>query len=250
MLLNRHDRHSMSTDRHVPFRGFNRYDEVRTARRRLPHWRQPGVSYFVTFRLADSVPQPLLRQWRHERAIWLRLHPQPWGVGELREYEARFIDRMQEWLDAGMGACHMRRHDLRAEVEVCLLQFDGNRYDIDAFVLMANHVHAVIKPTPDSDLSTVLQGIKGVSANRCNKLLGHKSTFWMDESVRSHRSRRKRAQGFSQLYRPKPGQSRTSTRGILASAARRADHHDDTASLRRCAQTGLSASRYFASSAT
>jgi hypothetical protein len=31
-------------------------------------------------------------------------------------------------------------------------------------------------------LSTLLQGIKGVSANRCNKLLGCKSTFWMDES--------------------------------------------------------------------
>ena len=77
----------------------------------------------------------------------------------------------------GMGACQMRRPDVRAEVEVCLLQFDGNRYDIDAFVLMPNHVHAVIKPTPGSDLSTVLQGIKGVSANRCNKLLGHKSTL-------------------------------------------------------------------------
>ncbi len=24
--------------------------------------------------------------------------------------------------------------------------------------------------------------MKGVSANRCNKLLGHKSTFWMNES--------------------------------------------------------------------
>ena len=89
---------------------------------------------------------------------------------------------MQEWLDAGMGACHMRRPEVRAEVEVCLLQFDGNRYDIDAFVLMPNHVHAVIKPTSGSDLSTVLQGIKGVNANRCNKLLRNKSTFWMDES--------------------------------------------------------------------
>ena len=53
MLLNGHDHHSMSTGRHVPFRGFDPYDEVRTARRRLPHWRQPGVSYFVTFRLAE-----------------------------------------------------------------------------------------------------------------------------------------------------------------------------------------------------
>lgn len=72
----------MSTGRDVPFRAFDPYDEVRTARRRLPHWHQPGVSYFVTFRLADSLPQPLLLQWRHERAIWLRLHPQPWGVDE------------------------------------------------------------------------------------------------------------------------------------------------------------------------
>jgi putative transposase len=58
----------------------------------------------------------------------------------------------------------------------------GKRYDIDAFVLMPNHVHAVIKPAVGYDLSTLLQGIKGVSAKRCNKLLEHKSTFWMDES--------------------------------------------------------------------
>ena len=41
-----------------------------------------------------------------------------------------------------MGACHMRRSDVRSQVELCLLQFDGKRYDIDAFVLMPNHVHA------------------------------------------------------------------------------------------------------------
>jgi REP element-mobilizing transposase RayT len=53
---------------------------------------------------------------------------------------------------------------------------------IDAFVLMPNHVHAVIRPALGYELSTLLQGIKGVSANRCNQLLGYKSPFWMDES--------------------------------------------------------------------
>src|SRR4029077_18565006 len=48
------------------------------ARRRLPHWRQIGVAYFITFRLQDSVPQTLLRQWRDERTIWLRWQPPPW----------------------------------------------------------------------------------------------------------------------------------------------------------------------------
>jgi REP element-mobilizing transposase RayT len=172
----------MSTGRHVPFTGFNPYDEVRTARRRLPHWRQSGATYFITFRLADSVPQALLRQWRDERAIWLRFHPQPWGIDEQREYEARFIGRMHEWLDAGMGACHLRRPDVRAEVERCLLHFDRERYDIDAFVLMPNHVHVVIKPAASRELSRLLQAIKGVSAKRCNKLLRYTSAFWMDES--------------------------------------------------------------------
>src|SRR5207249_11667427 len=62
----------------------------------------------------------------------------------------------------------------------------GKRYDIDAFVLMPNHVHAVIKPALGYDLSTLLQGIKGVSANRCNKLLEYQSTFgWMNHTITS-----------------------------------------------------------------
>lgn len=37
-------------------------------------------------------------------------------------------------------------------------------------------------PKSGNDLSILLRGIKGVSANRCNKLLGRKGAFWMDES--------------------------------------------------------------------
>ena len=81
-----------------------------------------------------------------------------------------------------MGACHLRRPDVRTQIECCLLHLDGTRYDVDAFVLMPNHVHAIIAPRDGYNLSTLLKGIKGVSANRCNKLLGSKASFWMDES--------------------------------------------------------------------
>jgi len=172
----------MADNRNISFRGYDPYEKVRIMRRRLPHWRQSGVAYFVTFRLADSLPQSLLRQWRDEHATWERWHPTPWSAAEEREYEERFVHRIQEWLDAGMGACHLRRPEVRAQVELCLLHFEGKRYDVDAFVLMPNHVHAVIVPRIGYELSTLLQGIKGTSANRCNKLLGRKSVFWMDES--------------------------------------------------------------------
>src|SRR5438874_3120948 len=70
MALGEHDCRLMSGDRHVALRGFDPYRKMSITRRRLPHWHQPGVAYFITFRLADSLPQPLLRQWRDERAIW------------------------------------------------------------------------------------------------------------------------------------------------------------------------------------
>ena len=176
------ERQKPMSERQVPFRGFDPYGEVSNKRRRLPHWQQAGVAYFITFRLGDSLPQSLLRQWRDERAIWLRWHPEPWLPAEQREYEERFIRRIQESLDVGIGACHLRRLDVRSEIEPCLLHFDGNRYDLDAFVLMPNHVHAIIALRDGYDLSTLLKGIKGVSANRCNKLIGSRGTFWMDES--------------------------------------------------------------------
>ena len=81
-----------------------------------------------------------------------------------------------------MGACHLRRPDVRTQIESCLLHFDGTRCNLDTFVLMPNHVHAIIAPRDGYNLSRLLQGIKGVSANRCNKLLGSKATFWMDGS--------------------------------------------------------------------
>lgn len=32
----------------------------------LPHWRQKGVTYFVTFRSADALPQERVKQWNRE----------------------------------------------------------------------------------------------------------------------------------------------------------------------------------------
>lgn len=43
----------------------------------LPHWRQDGTTYFVTFRTADSLPQEKLRQWVVEREEWLRENLDP-----------------------------------------------------------------------------------------------------------------------------------------------------------------------------
>ena len=74
-------------------------------RGKLPHWRQEGTIYFVTFRLSDSLPQTKLEWLRREKELWLRLNPEPRSNRQQREYHERFTQTVDRWLDAGYGRC-------------------------------------------------------------------------------------------------------------------------------------------------
>lgn len=166
----------------MKFRPFNPFQDIDRSKRNLPHWQQEGACYFVTFRLGDSLPQTLLDQWMRELDIWMSLHPRPWSEEIEAEYKERFTERREQWLDAGYGACHLRKPEIRELVHTSLMKFDQARYDMDAFVIMPNHVHLIWQLRPRRDLSKELQGIKGASARACNLALGQGGTFWMDES--------------------------------------------------------------------
>src|SRR4029077_5032050 len=61
----------------IPFRGFDPYGELLQRRRNLPHREEPQATYCGTFRIADSCPQKLLRDWREDQDTWLKFHPKP-----------------------------------------------------------------------------------------------------------------------------------------------------------------------------
>ena len=46
--------------------------DVKQTSNRLPHWEQEGCTYFLTFRLADSLPASLLADWREESDQWMK----------------------------------------------------------------------------------------------------------------------------------------------------------------------------------
>ncbi len=56
------------------FRPFDPDGPVRVYVRHLPHWRQPGATYFVTFRQDDSIPQSVLAEWVDIRSRWFEAH--------------------------------------------------------------------------------------------------------------------------------------------------------------------------------
>ncbi|WP_212636873.1 hypothetical protein [Desulfacinum hydrothermale] len=53
--------------------------------------------------------------------------------------------RIEAWLDLGMGCCALRHPRLAALVQNNLLYFDGSRYRLLAWCVMPNHVHVLIE---------------------------------------------------------------------------------------------------------
>src|SRR5579872_5207890 len=87
------------------FRGLDPGKPLTVYHRHLPHWRQDGASYFVTFRLADSLPQEKLDQLAYVKREWERSHPPPRSQKDWEGVARLTLARAEAWLDQGMGAC-------------------------------------------------------------------------------------------------------------------------------------------------
>jgi REP element-mobilizing transposase RayT len=161
---------------------FDPYDSAGIHSRRLPHWEQPGCTYFITFRLADSLPQDKVQQWYVERTKWLEQHPQPLSEEEAADYQRLFPDRLEQWLDAGYGECWLKDSKLATVVAEALRHFDGDRYTLGEFVIMPNHVHVLVTPLGEHKLTDILHSWKSYTAHEINHVLHRTGNVWQDES--------------------------------------------------------------------
>lgn len=171
-------------------RFFNPYSEIRQTENRLPHWQQSGAVYFLTFRLADSVPKNLRDDWQKEREVWMRFHPQPWTAETEKDYHKRFSAAVENWLDAGHGSCVLRQAECATIVADALGHFEGERYAQISWVIMPNHVHCLLVQRDDWLLEKVLHSWKRFTARTVNQRLNREGQLWQtdyfDRLVRDH----------------------------------------------------------------
>jgi REP element-mobilizing transposase RayT len=123
----------------------------------LPHFDSAEVIQAVTFRLADSLPAHIVRFLMQDPRERLRL---------------------DEHLNAGRGACHLRLPAIADHLEQTLLHFDGDRYRLLAWCIMPNHVHVVVQTSPGYRLGDLVRSWKTFSAREANAILGLKGRFW------------------------------------------------------------------------
>jgi type I restriction enzyme R subunit len=173
----------------MPFIPFNPVENVQRTRRALPHWFQEGRTYFVTFRLADSMPREKREQLEAQRNAWM--HAQ--GLKSLdeieflseedrKEYHRIFTVKIHELLDAGYGSCALRDPENAQIVSNALMFFDGQRCEMISFVVMPNHVHVLTCPIEPHSLSELLHSWKRFTSREIHKRTGETGTLWLDEN--------------------------------------------------------------------
>ncbi|MEI8383245.1 MAG: transposase [Planctomycetota bacterium] len=150
----------------------------------LPHWRQDGAIYAVTFRLADSVPKQVLEGWRIEREQLIQAAMQKSGQlspAEADRLQVLFSEKVEAFLNQRQGACWMMRDDVAELVQNALLHFDGTRYDLFAWCVIPNHVHVVVRPRPEHSLESILHSWKSFTSRKIGQIVGKTGTIWQSE---------------------------------------------------------------------
>ena len=173
---------SLNLDAPPGFRGLHPDIPVTMYQRHLPHWRQDGATYFVTFRLADSLPQHKLEELKRWRAEWERTHPEPRTEAQWQDFTRRHAIRIEDWLDEGYGECVFGDANKADIMSTAMLFFQDDRCSTYAFVIMPNHVHVVVRPLGDWQLEQILDSWKGFVGHSVNKFMQRSGALWQEES--------------------------------------------------------------------
>ena len=151
----------------------------------LPHLFKPGGLYFVTFRLADAV---VPREERFADLDSSQCHAPQLELNDFdpEELVGKYVPPIT------LGSCALNRPEIARLVQNAFLYFEGQRYELGTWCVMANHVHVIFAPAVGHSPSAILQSWKGFTAREANRILGTRGTFWERESfdhlIRSLRS--------------------------------------------------------------
>ena len=149
-------------------------------RRNLPHIYIPERTYFVTFRLKDSLPLQKILELKSS----VEFNSAPQSKSEKYEKDKKFFAKYDELLNkSNFGKCYLKNEKV-AEIVVSTIQFLNKKdYNLIAYCIMPNHVHLLFTLRERSrSVDKIMQSIKRYSAREINRLVKRSGSLWQAES--------------------------------------------------------------------
>lgn len=152
----------------------------------LPHLEIRGATYFITLRLADTLPALVLHEIRMELLKLKRNHADR-KLNDLEERRLKYLQnrRIQDYLDNGTGGCWLKHPAVAELVLEAVKHHEGASYITHACCIMPNHLHWIMTPLRksgmtkmDSRIIPILQRLKSYTAHMANKVLQRSGAFW------------------------------------------------------------------------
>lgn len=160
--------------------------------RHLPHWRLLGACYFVTFRLGDSIPAPILaelqseaNQWSQQLKEWRSQNNGKLATEQNKTWQAFQRSRLrmlENILDEAHGECLLRNPKHRQIVADALRYFEGSRCEMLAYTVMPNHVHALCRPLGQHTIQDLCASWKWFTAKKIQSALLKQGSLWQAEN--------------------------------------------------------------------
>lgn len=169
--------------------------------RKLPHYQPAEATYFITFRLANSLPAEVVERLKEERKKELSTVEQDAILSY--KTQKKYFGKYDEYLDrVSHGPKWLSNDKVSKIVSESLHYWDGKRYTLICYCIMPNHVHLVIemlsnevresgnlsnKTSGQFDklsyvLSPIMHSIKRYTAREANAILNRTGAFWQHES--------------------------------------------------------------------
>ena len=154
------------------------------SRGRLPHWEREGSTYFVTFRLNDSIPRRLADAYLFERGNIIKTAQyldRPLTDHETERLQKLYSKKIESYLDKGIGDCYLRQRPIAQLVLDALEHFHNERYKLYVLCIMPNHVHLLFRPFEGHLLEKILHSWKSYTSTKANEHLNRSGVFWQNE---------------------------------------------------------------------
>ena len=169
-------------------------------RTKLPHIHPADGIFFITFRLADSLPIQVIHQFMEEKNFEkLRIRLQYEGILKkelLYEIEKNYFNKFDKLLSMDTTNCWLNQDKIAQLIANKLHSYDKHRYLLICYCIMPNHVHMLVNMkdfisvntsnrsgrTRYYPLTNVLRLMKGSTARIANKMLDRSGAFWQHES--------------------------------------------------------------------